>query len=50
MMFVDKEIINFKSVLDMIKDGKIKDSKNISLLYFVNFQKNCIFTLQKAIV
>ncbi|MDR2812051.1 MAG: NUDIX hydrolase [Endomicrobium sp.] len=38
--FVDKEIVNFKSALDMIKDGKIKDSKTIiSLLYFSSLSK-----------
>jgi ADP-ribose pyrophosphatase len=38
--FVDKEIVNFKSALDMIKDGQIKDSKTIiSLLYFSSLPK-----------
>ncbi|MDR2645145.1 MAG: NUDIX hydrolase [Endomicrobium sp.] len=38
--FVDKEIINFKRALGMIKDGQIKDSKTIiSLLYFSSLPK-----------
>ncbi|MDR0399086.1 NUDIX domain-containing protein [Candidatus Endomicrobiellum devescovinae] len=38
--FVEKEIVNFKNALDMIKDGQIKDSKTIiSLLYFSSLPK-----------
>jgi ADP-ribose pyrophosphatase len=38
--FVDSEIINFKYALDMVKTGRIKDSKTIiALLYFANLPK-----------
>ncbi|MDR2251765.1 MAG: NUDIX hydrolase [Endomicrobium sp.] len=38
--FVDKEIVDFKTALDMVKSGHIKDSKTIiSLLYFASLSK-----------
>jgi ADP-ribose pyrophosphatase len=38
--FVEKEIVSFKNALEMIKGGRIKDSKTIiALLYFADLQK-----------